>query len=63
MLVRLYKKVSRNDLCPCGSGKKLKNCTCEDQSCKNDMVDLGSQLVYRGEEILGKLKDKEDEVN
>lgn len=24
--VRGYKKVQRNDLCPCGSGKKYKNC-------------------------------------
>lgn len=24
--VREYKKVGRNDLCPCGSGKKYKNC-------------------------------------
>ena len=23
---RLYKKISRNDPCPCGSGKKYKNC-------------------------------------
>ena len=25
---RMYKKISRNDLCPCGSGKKFKNCEC-----------------------------------
>lgn len=24
--VREYKKIGRNDLCPCGSGKKYKNC-------------------------------------
>ena len=24
--VREYPKISRNDLCPCGSGKKYKNC-------------------------------------
>ena len=24
--VRVDKKVGRNDLCPCGSGKKFKNC-------------------------------------
>ena len=24
--VRVDKKVGRNDLCPCGSGKKYKNC-------------------------------------
>lgn len=23
---RMYKKVGRNDLCPCGSGKKFKYC-------------------------------------
>lgn len=26
--IRKDKKVGRNDLCPCGSGKKFKNCTC-----------------------------------
>lgn len=25
-LVRKYKKIGRNDKCPCGSGKKYKNC-------------------------------------
>ncbi|OGX23349.1 MAG: hypothetical protein A3K54_00090 [Omnitrophica WOR_2 bacterium RBG_13_44_8] len=25
-LVRKYEKVQRNDPCPCGSGKKYKNC-------------------------------------
>jgi uncharacterized protein YecA (UPF0149 family) len=24
--IREYKKIGRNDLCPCGSGKKYKNC-------------------------------------
>jgi uncharacterized protein YecA (UPF0149 family) len=26
--VRRTKKVGRNELCPCGSGKKFKNCEC-----------------------------------
>lgn len=25
-IVREYKKISRNELCPCGSGKKYKHC-------------------------------------
>lgn len=25
---RMFKKVNRNDQCPCGSGKKFKNCEC-----------------------------------
>lgn len=25
-VVREYQKIGRNDLCPCGSGKKYKNC-------------------------------------
>ena len=25
-LVRKYEKIGRNDMCPCGSGKKYKNC-------------------------------------
>lgn len=28
-LVREYKKIRRNDPCPCGSGKKYKNCCLE----------------------------------
>lgn len=28
-LVRDYKKIGRNDPCPCGSGKKYKNCCLE----------------------------------
>ena len=27
--VREYKKIGRNDKCPCGSGKKYKNCCLE----------------------------------
>ena len=27
--VREHKKIGRNDLCPCGSGKKYKNCCLE----------------------------------
>lgn len=26
---RAYPKVNRNDLCPCGSGKKYKDCQCD----------------------------------
>ena len=26
--VRRHRKVGRNELCPCGSGKKYKNCEC-----------------------------------
>lgn len=25
-MVRKYEKIGRNDMCPCGSGKKYKNC-------------------------------------
>jgi len=25
---RMFQKVNRNDLCPCGSGFKFKNCEC-----------------------------------
>lgn len=28
MLVRRYKKISRNKPCPCGSGLKFKKCSC-----------------------------------
>lgn len=29
---RMYKKIGRNDLCPCGSGKKFKDCECYNHS-------------------------------
>ncbi|MBP9549862.1 MAG: SEC-C domain-containing protein [Chitinophagales bacterium] len=29
--VRVEKKVGRNDACPCGSGKKYKNCHGKDE--------------------------------
>jgi hypothetical protein len=61
MIKRLYKKVYRNDLCPCGSGKKLKNCTCEDRAVKDDVVDMQTEIVYRNAEPIGQLNDKEDE--
>lgn len=28
MKIRRFKKIGRNELCPCGSGKKHKNCEC-----------------------------------
>jgi len=28
-LVRRYRRIGRNDLCPCGSGKKFKKCCIE----------------------------------
>ncbi len=43
---RIYRKVHRNELCPCNSGKKFKNCSCynEDKSYYdfNKEVDNGN---------------------
>lgn len=27
-IMRFYRKIGRNDSCPCGSGKKFKHCEC-----------------------------------
>jgi len=53
MLVRVYRKPGRNDLCPCGSGKKFKNCTCKDKEVVNDILDKSTGFVYRDGEIVG----------
>lgn len=29
---RVFQKINRNDLCPCGSGLKFKKCSCFDHS-------------------------------
>lgn len=45
MIVRRFKKVSRNSLCRCGSGKKFKYCECyqdlKDQTIK--YIDLSKK--------------------
>lgn len=33
--IREYKKIGRNDLCPCGSGKKYKNCCLDSEKYEN----------------------------
>lgn len=33
--VRRGKKIGRNDPCPCGSGKKYKNCSCYEKRFEN----------------------------
>ena len=33
--IREYKKIGRNDLCPCGSGKKYKNCCLDSGKYEN----------------------------
>ena len=27
-VLRMFQKINRNDMCPCGSGLKFKNCEC-----------------------------------
>lgn len=42
-LVRNYAKIGRNDLCPCGSGKKYKNC-CMNSGEYDGYTEYGKQL-------------------
>jgi hypothetical protein len=56
---RLYRKVYRNEPCPCGSGKKMKHCDCEERAMKDDTVDMSTDIVYRGGEPIGQLKENE----
>ena len=58
MQVRVYKKVSRNDPCPCGSGLKLKRCECKDQEVKDDKVDKLTRAVTRDGKIVGNWEKK-----
>ena len=53
MLVRVYKKLSRNAICKCGSGKKIKNCSCEDMKVLDDMLDKASGFVTRDGIVVG----------
>ena len=39
--VREHKKISRNDPCPCGSGKKYKNC-CLDSGKYENLIKINS---------------------
>ena len=39
---RMFQKINRNDLCPCGSGLKFKNCEC--YSHDKSYYDLNKQL-------------------
>jgi hypothetical protein len=34
-LKRMYRKIHRNDICPCGSGKKFKHCECFEKYGEN----------------------------
>jgi len=53
MQVRIYRKLSRNSLCPCDSGKKIKKCGCEDSQKKDDIVDTRTREVFRNGEVVG----------
>lgn len=47
-IIREYnKKVGRNDLCPCGSGKKYKKCCGRDEDKYNSTRELSSQEMAK----------------
>ncbi|MEN6348585.1 MAG: SEC-C domain-containing protein [Syntrophomonas sp.] len=50
-------KVGRNDLCPCGSGKKYKKCC----GVLEDVIDLNADLFVRYSQILTEVKIKLDQ--
>jgi len=55
-LIRAYKKVGRNEPCPCGSGKKLKHCDCEDRKVKDDYMEVETQNIIRDSKVIGRYK-------
>ena len=58
-LHRAFIKLSRNDLCPCKSGKKIKHCNCDTRKALNDKIDIQTLGIYRDGFIVGRLKRKE----
>lgn len=47
-IIREYdKKVGRNDLCPCGSGKKYKNCCLKEGIDYNETRELSAQEMAK----------------
>lgn len=58
-LVRVYRNISRNDICPCLSGRKIKQCDCGFIEKMDDMVDLTTSNIMRGQKVIGKLTPKE----
>lgn len=47
MIIREFdKKIQRNDPCPCGSGKKYKNC-CLDSGEYNNRIELTKEQVMK----------------
>jgi len=58
MRIRIYKKMSRNEKCPCGSGLKVKFCSCDGTVAKDDYLELSSLEVIRENAIIGTYKAK-----
>lgn len=56
MILRIYKKVSRNAMCPCGSGLKVKHCECDGAKAKDDYVDAKTADVIRDGEVIHNLR-------
>lgn len=42
LLATMHKKIQRNDLCPCGSGRKFKNCCLGKSEDENNSIDYES---------------------
>ena len=63
-LKRVYPKVERNEVCPCGSGKKFKYC-CIKGEWINDYIDVYHGLLQRENKFtdlndIPKFKDSEE---
>lgn len=66
----IIKKIGRNEICPCGSGKKYKNCCIRKEKSikvspkdKNNKVEtLKPRIVELGEDYNSQKESEEDEI-
>lgn len=57
-IIREYEKISRNDLCPCGSGKKYKKCCLDSGKFEqhHQLTNIEAAEVKRGDKVLSSIK-------
>lgn len=56
-IVREYEKIGRNDLCPCGSGKKYKNCCLSTGKFEHhhQLTNIEAAEVKHGDKVLSSI--------
>jgi hypothetical protein len=64
-IIREYEKISRNDKCPCGSGKKYKNCCLSTGKFEqhHQLTTVEASNVKNGDCNLSSLKKNAYDVN